>query len=156
MSASFLASLPAFDAFAGLAAAALLCYAPHCLKIYAIVRKTGRYSLRNPRETVAKSVAEIGAEKPEARLIARLQSCHEHHLEVFPIIATSVLMAVAAGVDRRSTDAATTLIVLLRGVHFAAYAAGASSVRAGAFLLTGVPVAFLMSSAAGLRMKASA
>jgi len=153
---SFLASLPTLDSFVGLGAAAALCYAPHCAKIYYILRATGRYSLSNPRLTVERAVTEIGAEKPSGKLVARLQSCHEHHLEFFPIVAAAVLMAVAAGVDRRATDAATTAIVALRALHFGAYAAGASSVRAVSFLLAGVPVAYLMGSAAVLRMRASA
>ena len=88
-----MASSPApLDAFMCLLLLAALAYVPHCLKVAVILRRTGRYSLHNPRETVAKAIEEIGAGAgkddgakgagalADARLVARLQACHENPL----------------------------------------------------------------------------
>ena len=145
---------PTLDSFTCVAALAALAYAPHVVKAYTIVKSTGRYSLHNPRETVARAVAELGPEKEQARLISRLQSCHNNHLEHFPIAAAAVLMAAAAGVDRAATNAAATAIVAARVVHFVAYWQGAWGVRSAAFVLGVVPVGFLFYTAAAAHAKA--
>ena len=148
-----MASLPTLDAFTSLGLLSLLAYVPHALKAYVILQRTGRYGLQNTRETVAKAVAVVGAETPDGRLIARLQSCHANHLEHFPIVAAAVLMAVAAGVDRGATDAAATAIVVARVAHAAAYAIGTPLVRSAAFVLGCVPLGYLMVAAATARSK---
>ena len=160
------APAPTLDAFLCLLLLAALAYVPHCLKVAVILRRTGRYSLHNPRETVAKAIAEIGASAgkdggakgagalDDARLVARLQACHENHLEHFPIAAAAVLAAASAGVDHAATDAAATALLAFRVVHFVAYALGGASaalVRGVAFVAGLVPSAYLLASASSLR-----
>jgi uncharacterized MAPEG superfamily protein len=164
-------SLAPLDAFLCLLLLAALAYVPHVLKVAVILRRTGRYSLHNPRETVAKAIEEIGAGAgkddgakgagalADARLVARLQACHENHLEHFPIAAAAVLAAAAAGVDRGTTDAAATALLASRVVHFAAYAVGgasASIVRGLVFVAGCAPSAYLLASASSLRASSKA
>lgn len=151
-------TLPTVDAFACLLSLFALAYVPHCLKVAAILRRTGSYSLHNPRETVAKAIAQASAGKDDAkalgdaRLIARLQACHENHLEFFPIAAAAVLTAAVAGVDRATTDAAATAVLVTRVAHFVAYAGGAATARGLIFVAGLVPTAYLFVSASQLRM----
>jgi hypothetical protein len=128
--------LPSFDAFACVGGLALLAYVPHALKVYYVTKETGKYGTRNPRETVKKSIEQIGADKPAAKLIARLDSCHANHLEHFPIVAACVLMASVAGVDRASIDFVATQIALTRLAHFLFYYGDMNALRPLAFALS--------------------
>jgi uncharacterized MAPEG superfamily protein len=144
--------LPSFDAFACVGGLALLAYVPHALKVYYVTKSTGKYGTRNPRETVKKAIEQIG-DKPEAKLIARLDSCHANHLEHFPIVAACVLMATVSGVDRATVNFVATQIALSRVLHFLFYFGDLHGLRPLAFFATLVLDGYLFVKAAAAHQK---
>ena len=161
----------AFSSIGALSASLTLIFVPHVLKAVAVVEKNKRankamtaddkkrpvplYDLRNPRSAVKSAVDDT----PEGRAIARYQSCHENHLETFPMIVAGVLAAEVTGVPKAVIDGAATVFVAARVAYTVAYCAGTkgwiANIRSAVWMMGLACVVFLLGAAREARaMKA--
>lgn len=153
----------AFSSFGALTASLCLIFVPHVLKAFAVVRKNRAsnkaakakddkktvplYDLRNPRSAVKSAIDDT----PEGRAIARFQSCHDNHLEAFPMIVAGVLAAEVTGVPNSVINGAATVFVAARVAYTVAYCAGTkmwiANIRSALWFVGLLCVLFLLGAA---------
>merc|ERR1711976_284894 len=108
--------VPMLSPYIALWAGVMLVYVPAGVNLF-IRAASGDTNNTTPRTGVAK----LCAENP---LFNRLQCCHQHLLETYPMFVAAVLAAVQAGVPDATVSTFATLWCAARTVYIAAYAAG--------------------------------